>query len=150
MKNKKIIKIVVILISIINIIFVVSGYLITLYENSTNYYSTTHNITVLAVLILILQIANIIIVMLLKRLDVRRQKRWIILTCIIIIVTFFIPTKLIHSTEDIYSTNDGSRNSVKPLPFVIGVTDTTIYKNLYGITIINSKSTSLPRNWDRE
>ena len=61
MKNKKIIKIVVILISIINIIFVVSGYLITLYVNSTNYYSTTHNITVLAMLVLVLQIINIII-----------------------------------------------------------------------------------------
>ena len=62
MKNKKIIKIVVILISTINIIFVVSGYLITLYVNSTNYYGTTHNITVLVVLVLVLQIMNIIII----------------------------------------------------------------------------------------
>ena len=140
MKNKKIIIIVVILISIINIIYVVSGYLITLYVNSTNYYGTTHNITVLVVLVLVLQIMNIIIIS--KKFNDNYKKK-LPFSIIIILVTFFIPTKVTHNTEYNYPTkNDTSSQRLDPADFD-STTYTNIYINLYGITLIENKSTKI-------
>ena len=141
--SKKVIKIVVILISIINIIFVVYGYLATLHEKSINHYSPNYNITLLAVLVIILQIVNVIRVILLRKAENKNQKRQMVLILVIIVVTFFIPVKGMHGIDYTFPTEDTSDDNILS-PSSLGTT-TYIdnYKNLYGITLIENKRTDL-------
>lgn len=143
MKNKKIIKIAVILISIINIIFVVSGYLITLHENSINYYSPNYNITLFVVLVIILQIVNVIMVILLRKTENKHQKGRIISILIIIVVTFFIPVKRMHGIDYTFPTEDASNDNILSPSSWGTTTHIYNYKNLYGITLIENKRTNL-------
>ena len=143
MKNKKVIKIVVILVSIINIIFVVYGYLATLYENSINYndsFYNIYNITRYAVLVIILQIVNVI---LLRKAENKNQKRQMVLILAIIVVTFFIPVKRIHRIEYTFLTEDTSDDNTLIPPSWGTTTYIDNYKNLYGITLRKNKRINL-------
>lgn len=145
-KNKKIIVAILMIISIINIICLIYGYFSSLAGNHSfnESLSPSTNITIFFPIILILQIASIVLLISLLKKELNTKKQKVKLFCIIavIVITFFIPVKGTHSIKYTYPNN----NNLNPADLLNSMGSTThinSYKNLYGLTLKNDKNTSV-------
>ena len=139
MKSKKIGIIIFTMISIINIIFTITGYIIIEHlKKPFNYDKSYSNNIIFTILVLLIQ--SIAIILLLKEwkrplnneVNKVKFKRKLIIIIILIVITFFVPVKKIYSIEEKYDEN---------LLFGIGTTTTEKYQNIYSITIWKNEST---------
>lgn len=141
MKNKKIVIAIFMLISIINMVFLIYGFLCSLigsHSFNESLFPSTNNIILTFAIILILQIINIALLILMLKKDFNKNKQLTILSLVFImlIITPVVPVRIINSIEYMQPTND---NSILGMGSTI---ITTTYKNLYGITLNKNESTS--------
>ena len=146
MKNKKIFTISSMIISIINIICLICGYIFSSAGNhsfNASLSPSTYNITILFLIVLILQLVNIILLVILqkKNLTNKQQKQILISVFSIIIITLLIPVKGTNAIK--YTHPTSKKNNIIDLSTIGATTDIKSYKNLYGLTLKNSEDTSL-------
>lgn len=131
-KNKEIksIRLVILLISIINIIFCLVTALILENFHSFNesLKPTSINIDILLFSVLVLNIFNIVI-------ELKTNKRWLlIIGLVIILITPLIPVRRVNSIRYTHNEENG----------IMGTTTyTNEYKNIYSITLNKSQRTNL-------
>ena len=131
------------IISIINIICLIYGYISSLDDNHS-LSPSTYNITIFFAITLILQFVNIVLLILLLKKDLnnRNQKKILILATVIVVVTLLVPVKVIHSIEYTFPTNTENTSILDIFNNMGSTTHINTYKNLYGLTLKNSKNTS--------
>ena len=142
--KKKTISIILLIISIINIICIIYGFIVgELGHKSFNVSLSPiiSNIPFLAGIVLLLQILNIVLIIV----GLNKQKKVILWVIAITIITVFIPVKNTHSIKYKYPTSRKNTEKLNVLdPSSMGsTTHIYSYENLYGITLKNDKSTSL-------
>lgn len=148
LKSKKIFAISLMIISIINIICLICGYIFSLAGNHSfneSLSTSTYNMTILFSIILILQLVSIVclVILLKKNLTSKQQMQILISIFAIIIITLLIPVRGTYSIKYTYPTKNKT-NNVNGIvdPSSMGTTTyITSYKNLYGLTLKNSENT---------
>jgi len=146
---KRITSYIVIIISIINILFTIIGYILSINPNTSM--SEPVNITIFAIVVLLLQIINIVVAIRLIKEKVKKEKLSTAIVVIMIIATIFIPVKAKSWIKYTFPKNNDTQNekynsdkivngvtskNKKFNPENFGSTKHTIeYKNVYGITI---------------
>lgn len=140
-KYKTIIMTILIIISIINIMCLIHVYFSGMAGNHSfnKSLSPSTNITKFFSITLILQIVNIVLLISLvkKELNTRKQKVKFFCVIAIIVITVFIPVKSVHSIKYTYPKNN--RNDILDMG---STTYIYSYKNLYGLTLKTNESVS--------
>ena len=140
-KYKTIIMTILIIISIINIMCLIHVYFSGMAGNHSfnESLSPSTNITKFFSVTLILQIVNIVLLISLvkKELNTRKQKVKFFCVIAIIVITVFIPVKSVHSIKYTYPKNN--RNDILDMG---STTYIYSYKNLYGLTLKTNESVS--------
>ena len=139
MKKNKLLRVIIVLISIINIIFLIYGYNTNIqgsHSFNESLSSSTFNNDMLSVLVLIIQVLNIVIAMLFSKLSLNKPKKILVFVALLFILTVVIPVGGLHSIE--YKMPTSQENGL----FQGSTTHIHTYKNIYGITLTTSESTS--------
>ncbi len=133
--------IILIIITIINIICLIFGFVVgELGHKSFNVYLSPiiSNIPLLAGIVLILQILNLVLI----SVGFKKQKKVMFFVIAILIVTFFIPVKKTHRIKYKYPTSNKNTSVLNPSNNG-STTHLYAYENLYGVTLKYDESTSL-------
>lgn len=138
---KKKVSIILIIITIINIICLIYGFIVgELGHKSFNVSLSPiiSNIPLLAGIVLLLQIVNIVLI----SVGLKKKKKVIFFIIAILLLTVFIPVKRTHSIKYEYPTSNKNTSLFDPSSMG-STTHINAYENLYGITLKNDKRTSL-------
>lgn len=138
---KKKVSIILIIITIINIICLIYGFIVgELGHKSFNVSLSPiiSNIPLLAGIVFLLQILNIVLI----SVGLKKQKKVMLFVIAILILTVFIPVKRTHSIKYEYPTSNKNISVLNPSSMG-STTHINAYENLYGITLKNDERTSL-------